>query len=186
MASVSEIIHDRAYVSRVLDVSINIGLTALLVISCLLILKPFVPLLVWGMIIAIASYPRFEKVKNSLGGRGGWAAVIWTLLLLLILIFPIFLLARGVVESGQNLIARIHDGTLSVPPPPAGIQNWPLIGAPLRTFRSLIAEPLRITSQVPSGSCLATLIATPDSRSALSQPCVSYSFQNASAVWLAR
>ena len=131
MASVSEIIHDKTYVSSVLDASINIGLTALLVISCLLILKPFVPLLVWGIIIAIASYPRFEKLKNSLGGRGGWTAVIWTLLLLLILIFPIFLFARGVVESGQNLIARIHDGTLSVPPPPAGIETWPLIGAPL-------------------------------------------------------
>ena len=131
MASVSEIIHDKTYVSSVLDASINIGLTALLVISCLFILKPFVPLLVWGIIIAIASYPRFEKLKNSLGGRGGWTAVIWTLLLLLILIFPIFLFARGVVESGQNLIARIHDGTLSVPPPPAGIETWPLIGAPL-------------------------------------------------------
>ena len=102
MAFVSEIIHDKEYLSRVLDASINIGLTALLVISCLLILRPFVPLLVWGIIIAIASYPRFEKLKNLLGGRGGWSAVIWTLLLLLILIFPIFLLARGVVESGQN------------------------------------------------------------------------------------
>ena len=131
MASVSEIIHDTTYVSRVLDASINIGLTALLVISCLFILKPFVPLLVWGIIIAIASYPRFEKLKSSLGGRGGWTAIIWTLLLLLILIFPIFLFARGVVETGQNLIARIHDGTLSVPPPPAGIETWPLIGAPL-------------------------------------------------------
>jgi len=70
--SASEIIYDKAHVSNILDASINIGLTALLVISCLLILKPFVPLLVWGMIIAIASYPRFEKLKNLLGGRGGW------------------------------------------------------------------------------------------------------------------
>jgi predicted PurR-regulated permease PerM len=131
MASASEIIHDKAHLSNILDASINIGLTALLVISCLVIVKPFVPLLVWGMIIAIASYPRFEKLKNLLGGRGGWAAAIWSLLLLLILILPVFLFARGVVESGQILIARIHDGTLSVPPPPAGIETWPLIGAPL-------------------------------------------------------
>jgi len=131
MASVLEIIHDKAQESRILDASINIGLTALLVISCLLILKPFIPLLVWGMIIAVVSYPRFEKLKKSLGGRGGWTAVIWTLLLLLILIFPIFLLARGVVESAQTLIARIHEGTLSVPAPPAGIETWPVIGVRL-------------------------------------------------------
>jgi len=131
MGSFSEIFHNKAYVSRVLDAFINISLTALLVISCLLILKPFVPLLAWGIIIAIASYPRFEKLKNRLGGRGGWTAVIWTILLLVILIVPIFLLVGGVVHSGQNLIARIRDGTLSVPPPPAGIETWPLIGAPL-------------------------------------------------------
>ena len=131
MGSFSEIFHDKTNVSRVLDAFIKISLTAVLVISCLLILKPFVPLLAWGIIIAIASYPRFEKLKNRLGGRGGWTAVIWTILLLLILIVPIFLLAGGVVHSGQNLIARIRDGTLSVPPPPAGIETWPLIGAPL-------------------------------------------------------
>jgi predicted PurR-regulated permease PerM len=134
MASVARIIHDKEYMSGVLDASINIGLAALLVIACLFILKPFVPLLVWGMIIAIASYPRFEKLKNSLGGRGGWTAVIWTVLLLLILILPIFLLAHGVVESGEILITRIHNGTLSVPPPPAGIETWFLIGAPLSRF----------------------------------------------------
>jgi predicted PurR-regulated permease PerM len=142
MASASEIIPERAHMSSVLDASINIGLTALLVISCLLILKPFVPLLAWGMIIAVASYPRFEKLKNSLGGRGGWAAVLWTLLLLLILIFPIFLFARGAVESGQILIARVHDGTLSVPPPPPGIETWPLIGVPLSRMWSAASADL--------------------------------------------
>jgi len=131
MASVRDIIQDRAYISRVLDASINIGLAALLVISCLLILKPFVPLLVWGVIIAIASYPRFEKLKHRLGGRGGWTAALWTLLLLLILIIPVFLFASGVVESAQSLIARLHDGNFHVPPPPPGIESWPLIGAPL-------------------------------------------------------
>lgn len=131
MASFSEIFHDKAYVSRVLDAFINISLIALLVISCLLILKPFVPLLVWGIIIAIASYPRFNNLKHSLGGRGGWAAVVWTVLLLLILIVPIFLFARGVFESGQNLIAHVRDGSLSVPPPPPGIDAWPLIGTQL-------------------------------------------------------
>lgn len=146
MASFSENFHHEAYVSRVLDAFINISLTALLVLSCLLILKPFVPLLVWGIIIAIASYPRFEKLKNSLGGRGVWTAVIWTVLLLLILILPIFLFAHGVVESGQNLIARIRAGTLSVPPPPAGIETWPLIGA--RLSRAWTAASMDVTQLI--------------------------------------
>ncbi len=97
MATASAIIHDKAEESRILDASINLGLTALLVITCLLILKPFIPLLAWGTIIAIASLPRFEKLKKSLSGRGGWAAVIGTFALLPIPSFPTFLVARGVV-----------------------------------------------------------------------------------------
>jgi predicted PurR-regulated permease PerM len=107
-----------------------------------MILKPFVPLLVWGIIIAIASYPRFEKLKNWLGGRGGWAAALWTMLLLLILIVPIFLFARGVIESAQSLIARLHDGNFNVPPPPQDIESWPLIGAPLSRAWSAAAADL--------------------------------------------
>jgi len=115
----------------VLDSSIKIGLTALLMICCLLILKPFIPLLAWGVIIAIASYPQFEKLKNLLGGREGWAATIWSLLLLLFLIVPILLFVSGAIGTAQSLIARIRDGNVSLPSLPAGVETWPLIGAPL-------------------------------------------------------
>jgi predicted PurR-regulated permease PerM len=152
MASASEIIHDKAHLDSAVDVSINVGLTALLAICCLLILKPFIPLLVWGMIIAVASHPQFEKLKNSLGGRGGLAAVLWTLLLLLTLILPIYLFARGAVESGEILVGRIHDGTLSVPPPPAGIETWPLVGPPLSRLWSSTSEIKAVIPEILSAS----------------------------------
>jgi predicted PurR-regulated permease PerM len=142
MSSVPGLSHDRAYVSRVIDASINIGLAALLAICCLLILRPFVPLVVWGIIIAIASYPRFHKVQQKLGGRGGLTATLWTLVLMLVLIAPVFLVGRGIVESIRPLLARLHDGTLTVPPPPPSIQSWPLIGAPLSRAWSMASTDL--------------------------------------------
>ena len=45
---------------RALEASIHIGLTVLLVTACLLILRPFIPLIAWGIIIAVALYPGFE------------------------------------------------------------------------------------------------------------------------------
>ena len=83
---------NKEYVSRALEASINIGLAALLAASCLLIVKPFVPLIAWGIIIAVASYPAFLKLQRVLGGRGGWAAALYTLILLAILIIPVILL----------------------------------------------------------------------------------------------
>jgi predicted PurR-regulated permease PerM len=105
-------------VNQALEVSIQIGLAALLVVGCLLILRPFIPLIMWGIIIAIASYPTFQKLQRVLRGRGGLAAVVWTLLLLAVLILPIFLLGQSLVEGIRPLAIRLKDGTLTVPPPP--------------------------------------------------------------------
>jgi predicted PurR-regulated permease PerM len=80
--------------NQALEISIQIGLLALLVIGCLLILRPFIPLIVWGIIIAIASYPAFQKLQHVLKGRGALAAALWTLPLLAVLIAPLVLLSE--------------------------------------------------------------------------------------------
>jgi predicted PurR-regulated permease PerM len=121
----------RVQVNQALEVSIQIGLAALLVVGCLLIMRPFIPLIMWGIIIAIASYPTFQKLQRVLHGRGGLAAILWTLLLLAVLILPIFLMGQSLIEGIQPLATRLKDGTLTVPPPPDSIQHWPIIGAPL-------------------------------------------------------
>jgi predicted PurR-regulated permease PerM len=63
---------ENAYIARAVEASINIGLVALLAAVCLLILAPFVPIVAWGIIIAVASYPAFRKLQSALQGCGGW------------------------------------------------------------------------------------------------------------------
>lgn len=132
----------RSHLNQPLEVSIQIGLAALLVFGCLLILRPFIPLIMWGIIIAVASYPTFLKLQRALKGRGGLAAVLWTLLLLAILIVPLVLLAQSMVEGIAPLVTRIKAGTLTLPAPPAGVKDWPLIGAPLFRAWSAAADNL--------------------------------------------
>jgi len=54
------------YVNRAVEASIYIGLTVMLATACLLILRPFIPLVSWGIIIAVAAYPGFRKVQVRL------------------------------------------------------------------------------------------------------------------------
>jgi len=122
---------DKAHINRAMEASIHVGLAALLAIACLIILKPFLPLIAWGFIIGVASYPVFLKLQSALGGRSGLAAVIFTLILLAILIIPVVLLARSLVEGVQTLAAHMKDGTLDLPPPPEGVAFWPIIGPKL-------------------------------------------------------
>jgi predicted PurR-regulated permease PerM len=119
------------YIQRSVEVSIHLGLLALLAIACLWILRPFIPLIAWGIVIAIAVYPGYRKLQSLLGGRGTLAAVLGTLLFLAVLIVPIALLTDTTIEGVQNLTAHLKDGSLTIPRPPDSVGTWPLIGAPL-------------------------------------------------------
>ena len=131
---------ENAYIARAVEVSINVGLVALLAAACLLILVPFVPIIAWGIIIAVASYPALRRLQSALQGRGGWAAAIWTVLLLAVLIVPVVLLAKSTVGGARSLTEHMNEGTFIVPPPPPNIESWPLIGAPLNRIWSMASN----------------------------------------------
>jgi len=132
----------RASVNRAVEVSIHIGLLVLLAAACLIILYPFVPLVTWGVIIAVAAYPGFQKLQRWLGDRTGLAAVIFTLVLLALVIIPAIFLGRSLVEGAQAAAAKFKAGISIIPPPPANIETWPFIGAPLNSLWGLASRDL--------------------------------------------
>jgi predicted PurR-regulated permease PerM len=79
-------------------------------------------------------------LQSALQGRGGWAAAIWTVLLLAVLIVPVVLLATSTVEGARSLAEYTKEGTFIVPPPPPNIESWPLIGAPLNRIWSIASN----------------------------------------------
>ena len=134
--------YDRAQVNLALEASIHIGLAILLTTACLLILRPFIPLLAWGIIIAVSAYPGFQKLQLALGGRGVLTAILFTVLLLAFLIVPVVLLAETLVEGVKTLAAHFKDGTFIIPSPPASVERWPIIGAPLNRVWGLASKDL--------------------------------------------
>jgi predicted PurR-regulated permease PerM len=130
------------YLRRAIEVSIHVGLVILLNVACLLILRPFLPMIAWGMIIAIAAYPGYVRVAKLVGGRAWFAAAICTLLLLAVLIVPAALMTGTLVEGTQGLAVRIKEGTSIIPPPPPRVETWPVIGAPLAEAWNLASTNL--------------------------------------------
>lgn len=125
---------NQEHIRRALEVFIHVGLIVLLATACLMILRPFLPLVAWGIVIAIALYPAYRWLRSILGGRGKLAAVLFTLLFLAILAIPVGLLTETMIEGIQTLIGKIKEGGFSIPPPPDNVGTWPLIGAPLYNF----------------------------------------------------
>jgi predicted PurR-regulated permease PerM len=132
-----QLVDNRDYVNRGVEVSTHIGLVILLVAACFLILRPFLSLITWGIIIAISVYPSYRKLQQALRDRGVLSSVVITILLLAFLVIPVVLLAGTLVGGIQTLAAHLKAGTPVIPPPPASIETWPVIGAPLKSVWSL-------------------------------------------------
>ena len=111
------------------EVALRIGVLAVLVFWCFTIARPFLVAVVWGMILAVAAHSGHRRLAAWLGGRSGLAAVLLTTLALLVLIGPTMMLGLSLVHNLTDLAARIAGGDLDIPPPPAGLAGWPLVGA---------------------------------------------------------
>ncbi|MGB5747151.1 MAG: AI-2E family transporter [Desulfobacterales bacterium] len=134
--------NDSLFVARALEATIHIGLVFLLLYWCFKIGQPFIQIIVWGIIIAVAIHPGYNRLKSSLGGRGRLAAILITLFALTVLLVPAYLFSGSLINTAQEYSAQLDAGTLSIPPPSESVRSWPVIGEPLYKFWSLASNNL--------------------------------------------
>ena len=134
--------NDQFIVTRALEATIHVGLVVLLLYWCFQIGRPFLQIIVWGIIIAVAIHPWYDRLKSGLGGRGRLAATLFTLLALIVLLVPTYMLSGSLINTAQEYSAQLDAGTLSVPPPSENVRSWPVIGEPLYKSWSLAADNL--------------------------------------------
>jgi predicted PurR-regulated permease PerM len=134
--------NDKLFMARALEATIRIGLVVLLLYWCFKIGQPFIQIIVWGIIMAVAIHPGYDRLKSALGGRGRLAATLITLLALIVLLVPTYMLSGSLIDTAQEVSAQLDKGTLSVPPPSENVRSWPVIGEPLYQFWSLASNNL--------------------------------------------
>jgi predicted PurR-regulated permease PerM len=134
--------NDKLFIARALEATIHIGLVVLLLYWCFKIGQPFIEITVWGIIIAVAIHPGYDRLKSALGGRGRLAATLITLLALIVLLVPTYMLSESLINTAREYSAHLKEGTLSVPPPSESVRSWPVIGEPLFKFWSLASDNL--------------------------------------------
>lgn len=122
-----------------------------LLYACFQIFAPFIPSFIWALILALSTWPYYQFISGKLGGRDRTAAVIMTLLHLMIFVIP----ALFALDTLSTHLPRIDTVTEPVlewikGPPPDWLGDIPLIGENLverwreGTFSSLIsAEKIR-------------------------------------------
>ena len=142
MKTSNEQLNDKLFVAKALEAAIRIGLVFLVLYWCFKIGQPFIETIVWGIIIAVAIHPAYERLKSALGGRDRLAATLITLFALIVLLVPAYMLSDSLIDAVQKYSANIDQGTLRVPPPPESVRSWPVIGEPLHKFWNLASNNL--------------------------------------------
>jgi predicted PurR-regulated permease PerM len=111
---------------------IRIAAVTVLVIGCLMVLKPFLAAILSAAILCFSTWPVYEWFERKLGGRSWLAALIMTLLLALILVLPLVVIAFTYADEVPHIVELVRD-TLSegLPDPPSWVASIPLVGESL-------------------------------------------------------
>ncbi len=141
---IKSVAHDQKYLSgrdqltaSFIATAVRLGVLALLVYWSWVLVRPFISIGIWSVVLTVALYPVFEWTSFRLGGRRRLAAALITILGLLIVIGPATWLALGLVDSLRMISERLDFSSLTIPPPLKSVKDWPLIGNPIYQFWDL-------------------------------------------------
>jgi predicted PurR-regulated permease PerM len=126
----------RAFEASLLDVLIRAGLVFALAVLCYRVFAPFLTLMVWALILAIAIYPLHQPLARRVGGRQGLAATVIVLIASVVIVVPTALLMGSLADSVRDFVHGVQTNTLEVPPPRASVESWPVVGKKLYAFWS--------------------------------------------------
>ncbi len=115
---------DRATV----DLVVRLVLLGALIYWALILVGPFVLVVLWSAVLAVALYPAFAWLSLRLGGRPSAAAALITLAGLAVVVAPTAMVISLAAEDVERLRDHYAAGTLSIPPPPDAVRTWPVIG----------------------------------------------------------
>jgi predicted PurR-regulated permease PerM len=122
--------------------AIRIGCLALLAYWSWLLLQPFLTIIIWSVIFAVALYPVFDWLAARLHYRALAAAAI-TIFSLVVIFGPVTWLGVSLGDNLRTLYARLADGSLTIPPPDDAVKAWPFIGENVYQIWYLASTNLR-------------------------------------------
>jgi len=126
------------------EVAIKVGLLALVIYLSYLIAKPFIAIVVWGIIIAVALSPLIKSLETRFGHRKK-VIIGFTVTVIAALLIPTYMLSGSLIAESQHVVQVMKDGNVTVPPPTEKVKEWPLIGEKAYKFWDAASQNLRKT-----------------------------------------
>lgn len=106
-----------------------LGLILVLLVGCFIVLRPFIAAILWAVILTFSTWPLYNRLERTLGGRATLAATLMTLLVMLLLVGPLVILGLKLSENVYRMFEALH-GTIDrgLPALPSWLAGAPLVG----------------------------------------------------------
>lgn len=152
--------------ARVTDFVVRLTFLGLFCFWAMQLVRPFLPVMIWSVLLTVALYPAYGALAGWLGGRKAVAAALITAIAMVTVLGPISVLATSLVESVTWLAGALKSGSLKIPPPPASVEAWPLVGGKVDEIWALASDNIDDAMQrygpalLPAGSTVLGKIAS--------------------------
>jgi predicted PurR-regulated permease PerM len=130
-----------------LDTVLRLGGAAIIVAGIFLVLQPFLSAMVFAGVLAIATWPLFERLRRAVRGNSTLAATLMLLAIVVLVIIPIALLAGAAADYIPVATAaakRLAQGGLHAP---EVLKSVPLIGERIHAqLEALLVDRAKLTA----------------------------------------
>lgn len=128
---------------NLIHLAIRLALLGVLVYWSFLIVHPFIPILAWSVILAVALYPAYSWLADYLGDRRILAAAFITIASFVIVIGPALWLGAGLAKGLNAVSEQLESGAVMIPPPTQSVKEWPVIGERIYDLWGLASANLK-------------------------------------------
>ena len=108
---------------------VQLAAIAIVVVGCYEIIRPFIPALLFAVVVCMSTWPLYLRLRTLLRGKSALAALLMVLLLLVLVIGPLALLAVNLADNVMVIVdaakAFLGRGPIE---PPAWLKQTPVLG----------------------------------------------------------
>ena len=126
----------------VTDLLIRLAIVAFLVVLCVRVFEPFMGLMLWALIFAVALYPAHQWIVKRFRMRQGRAATLLVLVGVSLIGVPSFMLGSSFAGQVHEVHERFKNDEIAIKKPDPAVAEWPLVGKRVYASWSAAAENL--------------------------------------------
>ena len=119
----------------------RLAVVAGLMVGVYVVLAPFFAAMLFAIVVCASTWVVFTRLRQMLRGHSGWAALLMTLLLFVMIAGPVTLLAFSLTDAAIGLAnavkAMLDRGSVELP---EWVRNLPLIGQQIDQYWHRLAE----------------------------------------------